>query len=102
MNAPGAGPLTALSGSRRAKALAGTRGEERALHRNTSMPRDNRSVDGIVEHVRALPMPDQLEVFRRIAPRILAELGDDARDELVDEINQAIAQHETTLRAPRR
>jgi len=66
------------------------------------MTRDSKSVDGIVEHVHALPMADQLEVFRRIAPRVLAELGDDARDELVIEINHAIARHVATLRATKR
>jgi len=68
-----------------------------------SVARDSRSIEGLVEHVRELPLADQLELLRRITPVILGDLDDDARNELVSDLNQAIAQQRVrTARVTRR
>jgi hypothetical protein len=53
--------------------------------------RNGRSIENLVEHVRNLPVEDRLELLRRIAPMILASLEDEDREELVADLNMAIA-----------
>lgn len=63
------------------------------------MSGNNKSIDLLAEHVRALPHSDQLELMRKIAPTILAELDEDERAELVAAINQEIVRHAVELGA---
>ena len=51
---------------------------------------NHRSIEGVVEYVRSLPLPDQVELIRRIAPAILGALDDDDRNELVSDLNEEI------------
>ncbi len=57
------------------------------------MDRDenSHSVENIVEHVSALPIPDQLDILRRLAVAILPGLDDDDRAEFIDDLNVALS-----------
>jgi hypothetical protein len=54
---------------------------------------NGRSIQGLVEHVSFLPISDQVELIRQIAPMILGSLDDDDRNALVSELNYAIARN---------
>jgi hypothetical protein len=62
------------------------------------MPGNNKSLVSLAEHVRALPLADQLVLLRLIAPTIVAELDEQERASLVSEINKEIVRHATTMR----
>lgn len=62
---------------------------------------NNKSVVRLAEHVRALPLAEQLELLRMIAPTIVAELDEQDRAALVSEINEEIVRHAVTSHAPR-
>jgi hypothetical protein len=51
---------------------------------------DGRSIEGLCDHIRALPLADQVELVRRVTPLLLAELDDDDRNDLVTDLNRAI------------
>jgi hypothetical protein len=60
---------------------------------------NSRSVDSLVEHVRELPLADQFELLRKIAPAIIGDLDPDDRNELVADLNEVIAQRAQTTGA---
>ncbi|MBX3159771.1 MAG: hypothetical protein KF773_27625 [Deltaproteobacteria bacterium] len=54
---------------------------------------NGRSIHNLVDFVQALPITDQVELIRQIAPMILGSLDDDDRNALVSELNYAIARN---------
>jgi hypothetical protein len=54
---------------------------------------NGRSIHNLVDFVQALPISDQVELIRQIAPIILGSLDDDDRNALVSELNYAIARN---------
>jgi hypothetical protein len=54
---------------------------------------NGRSIHNLVDFVQALPISDQVELIRQIAPMILGSLDDDDRNALVSELNYAIARN---------
>lgn len=61
-------------------------------------PVNSHSIDSLVEHVRDLPKADQVDLIRRIAPMILGSLDDADRNELVSDLNTAIARSSVAAR----
>lgn len=52
---------------------------------------DGQAVAGIVEHIRAMALADQLEVLQRLAVATLPELADDDRTEFIQQLNVAVS-----------
>jgi len=53
--------------------------------------RDSHSVENLVEHVRALPVAEQLEVLKRLAVEILPSLDEDDRSEFIEHLNNEVS-----------
>lgn len=53
--------------------------------------RNAHSVESLVEHVRAMPMADQLDVLGRLVVAILPGLEPDERHRFIDDLNIALS-----------
>lgn len=52
---------------------------------------NSHSVDSLVEHIRALPTSEQLEVLERLAVAVLPDLDAEERGRFIDGLNFALA-----------
>lgn len=52
---------------------------------------NRQEVTGVVEHIRAMALADQLEVLQRLAVATLPELADDDRTEFIQQLNVAVS-----------
>jgi hypothetical protein len=52
---------------------------------------NSHSVESLMRHIRALPLPDQLELLERIAVAVLPDLDEDDRSDFIDELNLALS-----------
>jgi hypothetical protein len=60
---------------------------------------NHHGLDGLVEHIRTLPIDDQAELLRRVAPQVFADLDEADRTELVTDLNRAIVREAMAIAA---